>query len=154
MAIGDRSPFQVLNKTQGIIQQMGWTGLGKSAIGTLLLSFIFGGIDLFNAMLEVPISILGSFAQVLPAINVAFLGGPADFIGSGLAAAANSFGSGWTGLLSVFQAPLAIGIGLLMLWEIAYYFDAVDSDILGVVWDAPDTLFNSDSSSVADDDDG
>lgn len=154
MAVGGSGsdPFRLLQRTQSIIMQMGWTGLGKSAIGTLLLAVIFGGIDLFNAMIQVPIAILQALGFSVAELNTALFGGLANFIGGVLNATGASFGSGWTGLLGPFQGPLGVGVFLIMVWEVLYFMDLVDTDVIGLVIDLPDILFNSDDSGTADED--
>lgn len=150
--ISGRDPFAILSRTQGIIQEMGWTGLGQSAIGTLALAFIFGGIDLFNAVLSIPISAFQAIAGLIVDVNDATFGGLADFIGASFAAGASSFGTGWIQFLGIFQTPLGIGVGLLVLWEVLYFLDITDSDVIGFVIDLPDVIANNDDSGIADED--
>ena len=149
---GGRDPFAILQSTRSFIQQMGWTGLGQTAIGTFLLATLFGGIDLLNALLNVPISALNAIATIIPAINEATFLGLGGFLEGALGAAAAAFGSGWTGLLGPFQGPFGVGLFLIMLWEVLYFLDVVDSDFLGFVIDLPDFILNSDDSGVADED--
>jgi len=147
-----RDPFAILSRTQGIIQDMGWTGLGQSAIGTLALAIIFGGIDLFNAVLSIPISAFTAIAGLIVDINDATFGGLAEFLGASFGAGAASFGTGWMQFLGIFQTPLGIGVGLLVLWEVLYFLDITDSDVLGFVIDIPDIIANNDDSDIADED--
>lgn len=145
--------FRTLRRTRGIINDMGWQGLGQTAIGTVLVSFILGGVDLLNAILSVPIGILEALGVSLADLNSAVFGGLAEFIGGVLSATGGSFGNGWTAVLGPFQGPLGIAIGLLMIWEVLYFLDVTDSDVIGLVLDLPDLLFSSDSSGVDGEDD-
>ncbi|AUV80656.1 hypothetical protein C2R22_02455 [Salinigranum rubrum] len=131
---------------------MGWTGLGQSAIGTLALAVIFGGIDLFNAVLSIPITAFQAIAGLIVDINDATFGGLAEFLGAAFGAGAASFGTGWLQFLGIFQTPLGIGVGLLVLWEVLYFLDITDSDVLGFVIDLPDIIANNDDSGIADED--
>lgn len=149
---GSRDPFAILRSTRSIIQQMGWTGLGQTAIGTFLLATLFGGIDLLNAALNVPISMLNAVANIVPALNEATFVGLAGFLGEALGAGAAAFGTGWTGLLGPLQGPFGVALFLIMLWEVLYFLDVTDSDFLGFVVDLPDFILNSDDSGVADED--
>lgn len=149
---GSRDPFAILRSTRSIIQQMGWTGLGQTAIGTFLLATLFGGIDLLNAALNVPISMLNAVANIVPALNEATFVGLAGFLSKALGAGAAAFGSGWTGLLGPLQGPFGVALFLIMLWEVLYFLDVTDSDFLGFVVDLPDFILNSDDSGVADED--
>ncbi|MDG5775958.1 hypothetical protein VB773_14215 [Haloarculaceae archaeon H-GB2-1] len=149
--ISGRDPFKLLERTNSIIKSQGWTGVGKSAIGTVLLAVVFGGIDVFNAVLSVPIAILEALGVSVASLNRGVFVGLGDFFGSVLGATAGSFGSGWTGLLGPFQGPLGMAVFLFMLWEILYFMDLVDTDVLGLAIDFPDILLNSDSTDVADD---
>jgi hypothetical protein len=132
---------------------MGWQGLGQTAIGTLFVSLVLGGVEFLNAMLSVPIGILNALGVSLADLNVAVFGGLADFIGGVLVSTGGSFGTGWTALLGPFQGPLGVGIGLFMIWEVLYFLDVTDSDAIGFVIDLPDILFQSDSSGVDGEDD-
>jgi len=145
--------FRLLSRTSKIIKQQGWKGLGKSAFGTVFLALIFGGVDLFNAMLNVPIAILEALGFSVANLNIAIFGGLANFIGGVLNATGGSFGSGWTALLGPFQGPLGVFVFLLMLWEFMYFLDVVNTDVFGLVVDLPDFLFQSDSSGVDGEDD-
>lgn len=145
--------FELLSRTRGIIQEQGWQGLGKTAFGTVLLSIIFGGIDLLNAMLNVPIEILGAIGVSVADLNEAVFGGLASFVGGVLGSTGASFGTGWTALLGPFQGPLGVGIALIMIWEVMYFLDLVDTDVIGLAIDLPDFLFQSDSSGVDGEDD-
>lgn len=145
--------FQLLSRTSGIIKEQGWQGLGKSAFGTVFLAIIFGGVDLLNALLNVPIAILEALGFSVAELNVAIFGGLANFIGGVLNATGSSFGSGWTALLGPFQGPLGVFVFLIMLWELMYFLDVVNTDVFGLVIDLPDFLFQSDSSGVDGEDD-
>lgn len=147
MASEDR--FRTLERTRGIIQDMGWEGLGKSLIGTVAVSVVLGGLDIINALFQIPIQLFQSFAQILPAVNVAFLQAPLDFLEAGVQAGAAAFGVGWTGLLGPFQGPFGVALALFMVWEVLYFLDYVDSDVIGVVLDAPDFILGSDDTDVA-----
>lgn len=147
MASEDR--FRTLERTRGIIDSMGWEGLGKTLIGTVAVSFVLGGLDILNALFQIPIQLFHSLATILPAVNVAFLQAPLDFLEAGVRAGAAAFGAGWTGLLGPFQGPLGVAIALLMVWEVLYFLDYVDSDFIGVVLDAPDAILGSDDTDVA-----
>jgi hypothetical protein len=147
-----RDPFAILSRTQGIISEMGWTGLGQSAIGTLALAVIFGGIDLFNAVLSIPITAFNAIAGLIVDINDATFGGLAEFFGASFGAGASAFGTGWLQFLGIFQTPLGVGVGLLVLWEVLYFLDITDSDVIGFVIDLPDIIANNDDSGIADED--
>lgn len=149
---GTSRGLRLLRKSSNLIKEMGWQGLGKSAIGTLLLTVVVGGADLLNAMFNVPITVLGALTGVFAELNIAVFGSIADFIESVIGSAGASFGTGWTALLGPFQGPLGVGIGLIMLWEVAWYLDYTDRDVIGFALDLPDILFNSDDSGVADED--
>lgn len=140
----------LLQTTRDIIQNMGWTGLGQSIIGTTALTVVLGGLDLFNAVLGVPMALLNTLAEIIPALNRATFGGIAGFLGSAFEAGAGSFGSGWVGLLGIFQTPVGVGVGLLVLWEFAWYLDYVDRDFFGWAMDLPDFINNADDSGVAE----
>jgi len=141
---------QLLNTSRDLIQSMGWTGLGQSIIGTVALTTVLGGLDLFNAVLGVPMALLDTLASIIPALNEATFGGIATFMAAGFEAGAASFGSGWVGLLGIFQTPLGVGVALLTLWEVAWYLDYVDRDFIGWAMDLPDFLNNADDSGVAE----
>lgn len=141
---------ELLQTSREIIQNMGWTGLGQSLLGTMALIVGLGFGDLFNAVLNVPITLLQTLASLVPALNEATFGGIANFIGAGIAAGAGAFGSGWVGLLGIFQGPVGIGVGLIMLWELAWYLDYTDRDFLGFAMDIPDFILNNDDSGVAE----
>jgi len=145
--------FEVLSSTRDIIQEQGWQGLGQSAIGTVLLAVIFGGVDLLNAMLNVPIGILNAIGVSVADLNTAIFGGLATFIGNVLTSTGTSFGTGWTALLGPFQGPLGVFVALVMIWEVLYFLDVTDSDVFGFVIDLPDLLFQNDSSGVDGEDD-
>ena len=147
------SGFRTLRRTRNIINDMGWQGLGQTAIGTLLVSVVLGGVDLLNAMLGVPIAILDALGVSLADLNAAVFGGLASFVGGVLESTGASFGSGWTAVLGPFQGPLGVGIALFMIWEVLYFLDVTDSDAIGFVIDLPDLLFQSDSSGVDGEDD-
>jgi hypothetical protein len=140
----------LLTTSKNLIESMGWTGLGQSLIGTVALTTVLGGLDLFNAILGVPMSLLNTLASIIPALNEATFGGIATFFAAGFEAGAASFGSGWVGLLGIFQTPLGVGVGLLTLWEVAWYLDYVDRDFIGWAMDLPDLLNNADDSGVAE----
>ena len=142
----------ILQTTREIINNMGWKGLGQSIIGSSALIVALGLGDLFNAILGVPMALLNTVASIIPALNQATFGGIAQFIGAGFAAGAASFGSGWVGLLGIFQTPLGVGVGILTLWEVAWYLDYVDRDFIGWAMDLPDFISNADDSGVADED--
>lgn len=143
---------QLLETASSLIKDMGWTGLGQSILGTVALTTVLGGLDLFNAILGVPMALLNTLAKIIPALNEATFGGLAGFIAAGFDAGAGSFGTGWVGLLGVFQTPLGVGIGLLVAWEVAWYLDYVDRDFIGWAMDVPDFILNNDDSGVADED--
>lgn len=150
MASEDR--FATLERTRGIIDSMGWEGLGKTLIGTVAVSFVLGGLDILNALFQIPIKLFQSLANVLPAVNVAFLMAPLDFLEAGVRAGAAAFGMGWTGLLGPLQGPLGVALALIMVWEVLFFLDYVDSDFIGVVLDAPDIILGSDDTDVVDED--
>lgn len=142
--------MKLLQKSSDLISDMGWKGLGQSIIGTMALTVVLGMADLFNAILGVPMSLLNTLATIIPALNNATFGGIATFLAAGFEAGAGSFGSGWVGLLGIFQTPLGVGVGLLTLWEVAWYLDYVDRDFIGWAMDVPDYLSNADDSGVAE----
>ncbi|WP_379810925.1 hypothetical protein [Halolamina salifodinae] len=131
---------------------MGWTGLGQSIIGTIALVFALGFGDLFNAILNVPIAVFNALAGLIPQLNEATFGGLAGFIGAAFDAGIASFGTGWFGLLGVLQTPVGVGIALITAWEVAWYLDYVDRDVIGFAMDVPDMILNNDDSGVADED--
>lgn len=143
---------ELLQTSRDIINNMGWKGLGQSLIGTMALVVGLGFADLFNAILGIPMAILNTLASLIPSLNRATFGGIANFIGAGIEAGAGAFGSGWVGLLGIFQGPVGIGVGLIMLWELAWYLDYTDRDFLGFAMDIPDMILNNDDSGVADED--
>ncbi|MFB6188579.1 MAG: hypothetical protein ABEI57_01730 [Halapricum sp.] len=142
--------MKLLKKSQNLIKSMGWKGLGQSIIGTMALTVVLGMADLFNAILGVPMSLLNTLSSIIPALNKATFGGIAGFLGAGFDAGASSFGTGWTALLGIFQAPLGVAVSLLMLWEVAWYLDYTDRDFIGWAMDVPDMLSNNDDSGVAE----
>lgn len=144
-----RDPFEILSTVQDTIQDMGWTGLGQSILGTIAVTIAFSGLDLLNALINIPISIFNTLATVVPALNQATFGGLAGFVASSFGAGANAFGSGWVGMLGILQTPLGIAVALFVLWEVLYFMDYVDSDVLGLVIDAP--FLSSDESEAAGD---
>lgn len=141
---------ELLRTSKDLIDDMGWEGLGQSILGTMALTFVLGMADLFNAILGVPMAILNTISSLIPALNEATFGGIAGFVAAGFEAGGNAFGTGWTALLGILQAPLGIGVGLFMLWEVAWYLDYVDRDFIGWAMDVPDFLSNADDSGVAD----
>lgn len=144
-----RDPFKILAEVKKTIDNMGWKGLGQSIIGTIAVAITFTGLDLFNALLGIPMAIFNTLATVVPALNKATFGGLATFFGASFEAGAGAFGSGWVGLLGIFQTPLGIFVGLLTLWEVLYFMDFVDTDVLGFVMDLP--FLSSDESGAAGD---
>lgn len=150
---GGKSPFELLTKVSEIIDDLGWEGLGKTIFGTIALTVTFTGVELFQALLGIPIAIFNMFATVIPALNQATLGGLASFIGASFGAGAASFGTGWMALLGIFQTPLGIAVALFTLWEVMYFMDYVDTDVLGVSMDIVDWIFSSDESGVAGEED-
>lgn len=143
---------KTLDTTRDIIQQMGWTGLGQSIIGTIALMAAFGFGGLINAIFNLPIVILEMFATLIPGINEATIGGLAGLFAASFDAGVSAFGTGWLQFLGIFQTPLGIFVGLLSLWEILYFMDVIDTDVLGAVVDLPDWILNTDDSGVADED--
>ena len=143
---------QLLETSSSLIKDMGWKGLGQSIFGTVALTTVLGGLDLFNAILGVPMALLQTLASIIPMLNMATFGGIASFLAAAFDAGAGSFGSGWVGLLGIFQTPLGVGVGLLILWEVAWYLDYVDRDFIGWAMDVPDFILNNDDSGVADED--
>lgn len=141
---------QLLRTSKDLIDDMGWTGLGQSILGTMALTVALGMADLFNAILGVPMAILNTIASIIPALNEATFGGIATFLTAGFEAGAASFNTGWTALLGIFQAPLGVAVGLLMLWEVAWYLDYTDRDFIGWAMDIPDFLSSADDSGVAE----
>lgn len=141
---------RLLTTASDLIDDMGWTGLGQSIIGTMALVVTLGFGDLFNAILNVPIQLLNTLASIVPALNEATFGGIANFLGAAFGAGAASFGSGWIGLLGIFQTPVGVGVALLTLWEVAWYLDYVDRDFIGWAMDLPDWFNNADDSGVAE----
>jgi len=144
-----RDPFRILSEVKTTIDNMGWKGLGQSIIGTFAVAATFTGLDLLNAMVSIPISIFNTLATVVPALNEATFGGLATFFGASFQAGAGAFGSGWIGLLGILQTPVGVAVGLLVLWEVLYFMDVVNTDVLGVVFDIP--ILSSDESDAAGD---
>ncbi|MFB6128376.1 MAG: hypothetical protein ABEJ47_01310 [Halorhabdus sp.] len=142
----------LLTTASDLIQRMGWTGLGQSIIGTVALVVALGFGDILNAFFQIFINIFMTIATLIPMVNEATLGGLAEFLGSSLAAGASAFGGGWTGLLGPLQAPLGVAIFLLSLWEVLYFMDVVNTDVLGVF--AIDVPFISSDESAAAGDEG
>lgn len=140
----------LLTTASDLIERMGWTGLGQSIIGTMALVVTLGFGDLLNAILNVPIQALNALATLVPMLNEATFGGIANFLGAAFEAGAASFGSGWVGLLGIFQTPFGVGVALLTLWEVAWYLDYVDRDFIGWAMDLPDFINNADDSGVAE----
>ncbi|WP_436924923.1 hypothetical protein [Halosimplex amylolyticum] len=150
MAIGSGDPYKTLGKTRSIIREGGWERLGQSVFGTLLLAVVFGGIDVLNALLSIPIRVLNALGISVAGLNTAVFDGLATFIGGFLTAGGRSFGTGWTGLLGPLQSPLGMGIFLFMLWEVAYYMDYVGTDVIGLVLDLP--ILQSDEADTGEED--
>lgn len=138
------SSISLLTNVRTIINTMGWKGLGQSLVGTVMLAIVFAGIDLLNAIISLPTTLLHALSGALAELNAALLEAPAEMVTSAIGAAAGAFGSGWTGLLGPFQGPLGVGIALVMVWEVLYFMDVVDTDFVGVVIDLP--LINNDES--------
>lgn len=142
----------LFTSTKDLITNTSWQTFGKTAIGVVVLSTVTGVANLIQALFNLPIAIVNMFAELIPAINNATLGGIAGFLETALAAAAGAFGAGWTGLLGPLQGPFGVGLALFMFWEVLWFLDYTDSDAIGFVMDLPDILLNSDDSGVADED--
>lgn len=142
-------PMRLLERTSELIQEMGWEGLGKTTIGTIFLSVVFLGIEVLDALASIPIQVFEALGGALAFANSQIIRQPINFLASALAAGADAFGQGWTGLLGPLQAPLGIGLTLFMLWEIAYYMDVVDTDVIGTTIDV--IGLGSDESAAAGD---
>ncbi|MFC7047281.1 hypothetical protein ACFQH6_19400 [Halobacteriaceae archaeon GCM10025711] len=142
--------MNLLREVSSIIKDLGWKGLGQTAIGTLMLSVLFGGVDLINALFNLPVTLINALADALAALNAGTLIGFFGFISEALGVAAGSFGSGWTGLLGPFQGPFGVALGLIMIWEVLYFLDILDTDFLGVVIDLPDFFLSNDESNAVE----
>lgn len=140
---------KLLTTASELIQKMGWQGLGQSIIGTIALVAALGFGDILNAFFQIFVNGFMTIATLIPMVNEATFGGLANFLGSGLAAGAASFGSGWVGLLGILQAPLGVAVFLIAVWEVMYFMDVVNTDFIGVVIDVP--FIDNDESAAAGD---
>lgn len=139
----------LLTTASDLIGRMGWRGLGQSIIGTMALVVTLGFGDMLNALFNIVIQLLNTLASIVPMLNRATFGGITGFLSAAFGAGAGAFGSGWVGLLGIFQAPLGLAVALFMFWEVAWYLDYVDRDFIGWAMDIPDWFSSADDSGVA-----
>lgn len=124
-----------MSRALKILKDLGWQGVGKAGVSTVFLSIIVYGVGLLQAIINLPTTVLQNLAGLINMANNATIGGILGYLSAALSAGGNAFGSGWTALLGPLQGPFGLALTLFMFWEVAYYMDFVNTDVIGFVVD-------------------